>query len=287
MLRLDGNYTTGQFVNAGEALIEARSWDLADQAFEKAIAKAGANQPSTVARARIGKAKALFRQGPNSYAEARNQIDDFLADERMSKLGIAADANLLLVEIASEQGRTEKDDTLRKKHFGAAVGAVKKLRGYWKNKPQEEQDTVDLMSADVVIRRMAAEDAMELKEQAQESCARAASMLQTFLQSRGVTEANPIDKMTAGQLRNLERCYATMIPLFSRLGDDHAKNVLKFGQEYLNYFPNGKARTEVVNCINRAKASGAKLEGGDDAPPPAPAEEEAAPAEEPAEEAAA
>ena len=299
MLRLDGNYTASQFVNAGEALIEARSWDLADQAFEKAIAKAGANQPSTVAKARIGKAKALFKQGPNSYAEARNQIDDFLADEKMSKLGIAADANLLLVEIASEQGRTEKDDNLRKKHFGAAVGAVKKLRGYWKNKPQEEQDTVDLMSADVVIRRMTAEDAMDLKEQAQESCARAASMLQTFLQSRGVTESNPIDKMTAGQLKNLERCYATMVPLFSRLGDDHAKNVLKFGQEYLKYFPNGKARTDVLNCINRAKSSGATLDISDETPPApvaaeepeaeeAPAAAEPAPAAEPeaAEEAA-
>jgi len=287
MLRLDGNYTAGQFVNAGEALIEARSWDLADQAFEKAIAKAGANQPSTVAKARIGKAKALFKQGPNSYAEARSQIDDFLADDKMSKLSIAADANLLLVEIASEQGRTEKDDNLRKKHFSAAVGAVKKLRGYWKKKPQEEQDTVDLMSADVVIRRMAAEDAMNLKEQAQESCARAAAMLQTFLQSRGVTETNPIDKMTAGQVRNLERCYATMIPLFSRLGDEHAVNVLKFGQEYLKYFPNGKARTEVLNCINRAKASGAKLDDADDVPPPAPVAEEddaaePAPAPEPA-----
>ena len=174
MLRLDGNYTANQFVNAGEALIEARSWDLADQAFEKAIAKAGANQPSTVAKARIGKAKALFKQGSNSYAEARNQIDDFLADDKMSKLSIAADANLLLVEIASAQGRVERDDNLRRKHFGAAVGAVKKLRGYWRNKPQEEQDTIDLMSADVVVRRMESEDAMDLKEQAQESCARAA-----------------------------------------------------------------------------------------------------------------
>ena len=257
MLKTDGAYTAGQFVAAGEALIDAKSWELADMAFDKAEQKAGTNQMSTVAKARIGKAKALFKQGPGSFVEARNQIDLFLQDEKMSRLAIAAEANLLLVEVASEQGRTEKNDQLRKKHFAAAVGAVKKLRTYWKNKPQHEQDQIDLMSADVTIRRMKAEDAMELKEQAQETCATAAAMLQTFLQTRSPNEEHPIDKMSAGELANLERCYATMVPLFSRLGDEQADRVLKFGNEYLEYFPNGKARTEIVNCVNRAKSAGA------------------------------
>ena len=256
MLRTDGAYTAGQFVNAGEALIDAKSWELADQAFDKAIAKAGTNQMSTVAKARIGQAKALYRQ--KSYAEARNQLDLFLQDEKMSRLAIAADANLLMVEIASEQGRTEKNDQLRVKNFNAAVGAVKKLRAYWKNKPKHEQDAIDLMSADIVIRRMQAEDKMELKEQAQDTCATAAQMLQTYLQSHGVDENHPIDKMTPGELANLERCYATMIPLFSRLGNDQADRVMKFSQEYLKFFPNGKARTEVINCQNRAKSAGAQ-----------------------------
>jgi outer membrane protein assembly factor BamD (BamD/ComL family) len=254
MLRTDGAYTAQQFVNAGEALITAKSWDLADQAFEKAIAKAGTNQVTTVAKARIGQANALFRQ--KSYAEARSQLDLFLSDEKMSKLPIAADANLLLVEVASEQGRLEKNDQIRRKNFNAAVGAVKKLRAYWRSKPKHEQDAVDLMSADIVVRRMQAEDAMGLEAQAKDSCQTAAQMFQTFLQSHGVDEAHPIDKMSAGELANLERCYATMVPLFSRLGREQADVVLKFGQEYLEYFPNGKARTEIINCINRAKASG-------------------------------
>ena len=254
MLKTDGSYTAHQFVNAGEALITAKNWDLADQAFEKAIAKAGTNQVSTVAKARIGQASALFRQ--KAYAEARNQLDIFLADEKMSRLPIAAEANLLLVEVASEQGRTEKNDQLRVKNFNAAVGAVKKLRAYWKSKPRHEQDSVDLMSADIVVRRMQAEDAMGLKEQATESCKSAAQMFQTFLQTHGVDEDHPFDKMSAGEIANLERCYATMVPLFSRLGNDQADVVLKLGQEYLNYFPNGKARTEIVNCINRAKTAG-------------------------------
>ncbi len=254
MLKTDGTYTAWHFVNAGEALITAKDWDLANRAFEKAVEKAGTNQMSTVARARIGQAKSLFKQ--KLYDEARNQIDMFLDDEKMARLAIAAEANLLMVEVASEQGRTEKNDQLRIKNFNAAVGAVKKLRTYWRNKPQHEQDVVDLMSADIVVKRMNAEDAMGLKDQARESCSTAAAMLQTFMQTHEPNAEHPFDKMSAGEQANLERCYATMVPLFSRLGADQADRVLNYGEAYLKYFPNGKARTEIINCINRAKSAG-------------------------------
>ncbi len=254
MLKTDGTYTANQFVQAGEALVVAKDWYLANQAFEKAVEKAGTNQLQTVARARIGQAKSLFKQ--KLYDEARSQIDLFLEDEKMARLAIAADASLLMIEVASEQGRTEKNDQLRIKNFNAAVGAVKKLRTYWRNKPQHEQDAIDLMSADVVVKRMQAEDAMDLKEQAQESCRTAAAMLQTFAQTHEPSETHPFDKMTAGEQANLERCYATMVPLFSRLGAEQADRVLNYGESYLKYFPNGKARTEIINCLNRAKSAG-------------------------------
>ncbi len=251
MLRTDGAYTAGQFVNAGEALIEARSWELANQAFEKAISKAGTNAMHTVARARIGEAKALYRQ--KSYVEARESIDLFLADDRMSKMAIAVDAYRLMIDVASEQGRTEKDAALRQKHFGAAVGAVKKLRVYWKNRPQWEIDSIDLMSADVKIDQMRAEEAMGLKAEAMDSCARAAAMLQAFLQSHAVDESHPADKMQPGEIANLERCYVTMIPLFAKLGAAQADRVMTFGQQYLDLFPNGKDRQKILNSMNSAK----------------------------------
>lgn len=172
----------------------------------------------------------------------------------MSKLGIAEEAYLLIIEVASEQGRTEKDAGVRAKDFGAAIGAVKKMRAYWGKKEQWEQDSLDLMSADVTIRKMKAEEAMGLKEEALETCARAAAQLQSFLQARAVSADHPADKMSAGELKNLERCYATMIPLFSKMGADQADRVIKFGKEYLDLFPNGKAKTEIVNCINQAQA---------------------------------
>ena len=252
MLRTDGAYTASQFVDAGEALIDAKSWDMAGQAFAKAIRLAGTNSYVTVAKARLGQAKSSWKQG--SLAEAREALDLFLQDPKMSKLTIAADANFMLVEVASEQGRTEKDSTMRGKCFGAAIGALKKVRQYWSKKPQWEQDRLDLLSGDVLVNRMKAEEAMGLKDEAKDTCGRAASTFQVFIQSHGASEEHPIDKMEAGELANLERAYATVVPLFAKLGSDQADRVMKFGQEYLDYFPNGKARTEIANAMNQAKA---------------------------------
>ena len=101
---------------------------------------------------------------------------------------------------------------------------------------------------------MKAEEAMGLKEEARETCGRAASTFQVFLQAHGPMADRPIDKMEPGEVANLERAYATMIPLFSALGAEQADRVMKFGKEYLDMFPEGKARTEVENCMNKAKA---------------------------------
>ena len=261
MLRTDGAYNAQQFVAAGEALIEGKSWDLANQAFEKAIRLAGTNSMVTVAKARLGMARSAWKQG--SLAEARESLDQFLGDPKMSKLTMAADANFMLVEIASEQGRTEKDATMRGKYFGAAIGALKKVRQYWKKKPLWEQNQLDLMSGDVLVNRMKAEEAMGLKDDAKETCGKAAAVFQVFIQAHGVTDETPIDKMEAGDVANLERAYGTMVPLFSKMGAEQADRVMKFGQEYLDLFPNGKARTEIGNCMNQAKADlpgGAKKE---------------------------
>jgi hypothetical protein len=158
------------------------------------------------------------------------------------------------VKVASDQGRVEKDAIMRGKYFGAAIGALKKVRQYWSKKPRWEQDQLDLLSGDVLIDRMNAEEAMGLKEESRETCARAASTFQVFIQAHGPSDEHPFDKMSAGELANLERAYATIVPLFSKLGADQADRVIKFGQEYLDLFANGKARTEISNCMNKAKA---------------------------------
>ena len=164
---------------------------------------------------------------------------------------------MLMIEVASEQGRAEKDAALRGRHFGKAIGSVKKMRSYWKNKPQWEQDSLDLASAGVKIDQMDAEEAMGLGNEAVESGKSAASTLLAFLQSHCPTESHSLDKMEPGEVRNLERCYEMMIPVYSRIGAEFAGDVLKFGGQYMELFPNGRERTLIQNCMNKAKAEGA------------------------------
>jgi len=283
MLRTDGKYTANQFLDAGEALINARSWDLANQAFEKAARMASTNQATVVAKARLGQAKSAFRQG--SLAEAREALDLFLADKKMSKMQIAPEAHFLLVEVASAQGKTEKDADMRKKYFGAAIGSLGKVRGYWKkSKPQWEQDKLDLLSGDVMIRRMEAEEAMGLKEEALETCGSAASKFQVFIQAHSPTEAVPIDKMDVGSQNNLEEAYSKLLPLLVKKGKEQADKVVELGEEYLRMFPNGKAKMSIINCMNQAKADLPADGGAPKSAEAAPAE--AAPAEEKSAEAA-
>lgn len=268
MLRTDGSYTAWQFIGAGEALIDARIWHLANQAFEKAVQLAGTNQLTVIARARLGQAKSLYKQ--KNYAEARESLDLFLEDEKMSRLSLAIDANFLLVDVASEQGRTERDYDLRTKCFGAAVGALRKVRSQWarRNEPQWKQDSTYIMSAEIMIKRMQAEEAMNLESNALETCGRAATTLQSFLQSHAPTESTPIEKFSPGERMNLERCYVLMVPLFSKLGAEQAPKVLRYGSEYLRYFPEGSDKQTVINCMNQARAEGAQYQPSEAAPPP-------------------
>ena len=193
----------------------------------------------------------------------------------MSKMLIAADANFLLVEVASAQGKTEKDAALRKKYFGAAVGALGKVRGYWKGRPQWEQDRLDILSGDVVVRRMEAELAMGLKDEAKETCGAAASKFQVFIQAHGPSEAVPFDKMEVGAQNNLEEAYAKLLPLMVELikvqkdaadRKAQADKVVELAEEYEKLFPNGKSRMVVVNMKNQAMADGGSSRPGDAAP---------------------
>lgn len=314
MMRNRGaNYSAGQYVNAGEALITARSWDLANQAFEMAIEKAGTNSYYTVAKARIGMAKALYRQ--KALDAAQDALQAFLDDKKMSRMKIAAEAHELMVSVASELGSKQRDDKLRNKAFTTAIRSLKQLRILWKDRPQEDQDRTVLMSGDVLIRRMKAEDEMNLEAQAQTTCAKAAGTLQAFLLEHEVSRevlsgekpvvpertvekdgqqvVEPAQFMTAAARDNLARCYETLIPLYVRLGGANLGFALKYGEEYLDLFPNGKGRAAVQNAINQAKTMGAALPADDAAAPTAGAEaaepaETAEPAEaaEPAEPAA-
>ena len=68
------------------------------------------------------------------------------------------------------------------------------------------------------------------------------------------TEEYPFKDMTAAQRRNLERCYASVLPLMAKMGKDQAENTIKYANMYLELVPDGKNKTAVQNALNQSKA---------------------------------
>ena len=101
---------------------------------------------------------------------------------------------------------------------------------------------------------MEAEETMQLKAEADETRRLAVAGYQAFLAAHQPDDDHPVSKMTPKQLKNLERCYASALPLMAKLGKDFAENVVKYGETYLDIFPNGKSKTAIQNAINQAKA---------------------------------
>ena len=249
-----GKYTSTQFLEAGEALLEARGWDVANDAYAKAIELSGAltnknAQAYVKARSLIGQARAAV--GMKSWGEAHGKLEDFIA--KNGKSSLAVDAYEMLIEVASEEGRHEQDNDRRRRLFNDAVGAIKKLRGF-RDKDQAYQDILTLRNADVLRTKMEAEEQMNLGDQAKASCAKAVTALVAFLQSREPTPEHPAKDMTPAQLANLERCYGTVLPLMIKLGKEQSEQVLIYGTAYMDLFPEGKHKTAVQNAMNAAKA---------------------------------
>ena len=243
-----GKYTAGQFLAAGNALEEAKEWDVALEAYTKAVGLAG-NQTNVLAMATLGQAKANV--GAKRYAEAHELLERFIEKYNTSKLVI--DAYEMMVDVASEEGRVEKNDDLRRKFFNQAVKAVKTLKNY--KKSPADQDLLTLQSSDILVRKMEAEETMKLTDQAKETCGLAAAQLQAFLMSHEPTDEHPAKDMTAAQLANLERCYATVLPLMAKLGKEQSEDILRYGETYKKLFPNGKHLTIVQNAMNQAEAN--------------------------------
>ena len=245
-----GKYAAGQFLVAGNALLEAKEWDVAQEAYAKSLelAKGQSNMVSVVTLAQLGQAKAHV--GAQRYAEAHEVLDRFI--EKHSKSKLVIDAYEMMVSVASEEGRREKNDDLRRKFFNQAVSSIKKLRSH--RKTAAETDILDLDSGDVLVRKMEAEESMNLAEQARETCGLAAAAFQAFLMGHEPTDEHPAKDMTPAQLANLERCYATVLPLMAKLGKEQAEDILRYGETYLQLFPDGKHKTAVQNAMNQAKA---------------------------------
>ena len=248
-----GKYTAVQFLQAGDALLEARSWDVAAEAYNKALALAKNEKKENVrsyvdVHAMLGLAKVSY--GQKAWAEAHSKLDDFITKYSTNANVVAAYE--MLTEVASEEGRREQDATRRQRLFNDAVGAVKKLKAF--KKTWAEKDLITLRSIGITVRQMEAEEQLGLAEDAKETCRRAVTTLTVFVQAHAPSPEHPAKDMTPAQLENLERCYGMLLPLMVKLGSEQSETVLEYGAAYNELFPDGKHKTAVQNAMAAAAA---------------------------------
>ncbi len=237
MFRAGGNYTAGQFTAAGKALEEAREFDMALQAYDKVLALA--KELSLQANAKLGRARVLVAQ--KKFVEAHKVLSDFISDKELSKLDVVVDANLLLVDVASEEGKTEKNDDERTRLFNTAVDALKMVKKY--RTAPEELVEMDLAAGQILLRKMEAEKKLGLTAQAAETRGKAIVAFQVM-----ILNINPGNAKLA---TTLEQAYYYCMPLL--LEHKKYQDAEEDCQTYLRIFPNGRYTTDIRNWLNQAK----------------------------------
>ena len=235
MFSAGGNYTDNQFLAAASALEDAKEYEMALQAYDRVVG--AAKEETIIAHAKLGRARILTKQ--KKYSEARKLLDEFI--KNYSKLMIVVDANLLLVDVASEEGKTERNDSERTKLFNVAVDALKMVKSYRKDEVQQKE--LDLAAGDVLIRKMDAENKLGLKDKAADTRGKAIVMFQGLIFSINVKN----EKLTSV----LETAYFKCLPLM--LEHKKFKEVEDDCNTYLQQFPEGRYRTDVQNWLNQAK----------------------------------
>ena len=235
-----GKYTPGQYSAAGTALLEAEEYSLALQAFSKVLADA--KDFGVVAGAKLGKAKALL--GRKQYSDARKMLEEFVADPRLSKLRLVVDANMLLADAASEEGRTEADNDLRKDLFNQAVDALKMVKIYRTSKAEIAE--IDLATGNLLVRKMEAEKKLGLDEQAAETRGNAIVAFMMIIDRN-----DPGDPVTSPYL---EKAYFSYMPML--LEHKAYEQAIEDCEIYLKLFPEGRYKTDIQNWLNAARIGG-------------------------------
>ena len=234
MFAAGGSYTEGQFMAAALALEEAREHDMALQAYDKVMSLA--KDVNTLAPAKLGRARILAAQ--KRYADAHKLLQTFIKEH--AKLALVVDANFLLVEVASEEGKVERDDEARKKLFNEAVDSLRMVLRY---RPEMEKE-IALMAGEMHVRKMEAEKQFGLTAQAADSRGLAIVAFNNLIFS--------IEDPTNVKVSAIvEKAYFYTLPLML----EHKMNdvVIESAEDYLKAFPVGRYRTDVQNWLNQAR----------------------------------
>ncbi|MFA7172061.1 MAG: tetratricopeptide repeat protein [Kiritimatiellia bacterium] len=232
-----GKYTPGQYNAAGNALLQSQEYALALEAYNKVLANS--KEFALIAEAKLGKAKALV--GQKQYREARKLLAAYVVDPELSKLVQVVDAHMLLADAASEEGKTEADNELRKDLFNQAVDSLKLVRGYRKTKAEIAE--IDLATGNMLVRKMEAEKKLGLNDQAAETRGTAIVAFMII-----IDRFDPGDAILSPYL---EKAYFAFTPLL--LEHKAYAQAVDDCETYLRLFPQGRYATDMQNWLNQAK----------------------------------
>ena len=233
MFKETGKYTNLDILKAGQALVDAKEYDIASQAFER-ILSSGDTTLAVVAPARLGEAKILLRRG--RFDEALAKIDSFIKDYGNTSLKV--DALLLKVDAASEAGMREKDDKRRNELFNDAVQAIKDVKPYRTTELEKAED--DLETGRLLIRRAKAEEAFGKPEKAQDT--RGKAIVAYLMMIMNVPASNIALAPAIEQA--YKECIALMVE--NETWEDAADKC----REYLQDFPRGRFVADVQGWLN-------------------------------------
>ena len=230
-----GNYTPLQYYEAGLALLEARDFELALEAFGNAT-----RDENTALQMEVlyGRAQALF--GQQKYEDARAVLLEF--EKRYGNTERILDAWFLLVEVHSLIGEQEKDSKKRTESFNAGVNILRKIAVYLKTPVGRAQ--TDLAAARLLVRRMKAEETAGLEADARKTAGLAA---QGYI---ALIALPPNDEKFASFLHDSYR-EGIDILLNKTKTPDFA---LEYADQYLKTFPEGRHAATIRNLRNQALA---------------------------------
>lgn len=233
-----------QLLTAGGELLKSGEYEIALQAFENALKRAG-TEKVYLERAMMGKGCSMV--GVKRYQEGIETLEQLI--KQYPKTGFMIDANLSLSTAYSQLAREEKDIQKRLGLFNSAVKAVKKARAY-------EKTTDGKMRLDVEVGRLRvavikAEEQFGTAEGLQQY--RQQAMAAYWSIFAAADEGDLEDKNVA---KWLEVAIREAIPIMVDLQRwEEAEDACA---KYVKLFPTGKYSSEIRELRNKVNAEKAK-----------------------------
>jgi len=232
-----GNYKPSQILTAGNELLKAKEYEIAGEAFDRALAMGGEDR-AILEPAMIGKGKVEVYL--KKYAEATKTLEEAL--KKYPNSGFTVESCYLLGSSYSELAVTETDKDKRFDLFNLAVKALNKVRKY-------DQTEAGAAKSGVEVARIS-----ERKAKAEEQFGGDAESIRKY---RGDAIAAYQTLLMMSDLNNqevrpfLEQAFFECLPLMMQL--ELYQDVFDDCGKYLETFPRGKYVNDIRGWRSSAK----------------------------------